>query len=71
MDMGYCVVSEPTKHIDKGMQVVEESIMEFYTSRLCESTVTTQANVEYEHSLCSDLWQMDGQKVLDLGIEVL
>lgn len=69
--MGYSVVSEPTKHIDKGVQVVRESIMEFYTSRLRESTVTTQVNVDYEHSVCSDLWQIDGQKVLDLGIEVL
>lgn len=69
--MGYSVVHEPVRHIGAGLQALRESIIEFYLSRQPSNGFPANANVEYEYSASPEEWQMNGQQVLDLGIEVI
>lgn len=69
--MGYSVISEPVRHIGAGIQALRESIIEYYLSQQMSSGFPANANVEYEYSASSEDWQMNGQQVLDFGIEVI
>lgn len=69
--MGYSVVSEPVRHIGAGLQALRESIVEFYLSQQQLAAFPANANVEYEYSASPEHWQMNGQQVFDLGIEVI
>lgn len=70
--MGYSVVREPVRHIGAGLQALRESIIEFYlTQQPAGINFPAHANVEYEYSTSPDDWKLNGQQILDLGIEVI
>ena len=69
--MGYSVVEEPVRHIGAGLQALRESIVEHYLTQQEQTSFPANANVEYEYSASPERWQLNGQQVLDLGIEVI